>query len=400
MSEENKRKHPDPRAKKGDRIEIPLNASRTNAVVEDETYGALRADNRVVMRHNIALNLDSFAASTETFAPRPDRPYPELKRVRPPFFSVIVPNFNGRRHLATLFDALTAQTFDDFEVVFIDDASRDDSVAFVEQNYGQRLDLRVIVNRENMGFVSSVNAAADAARGRLLVLLNNDTEPAPDWTAELACAVCAHPDAAMIASKLLLFDDRNRLHTSGDTLGLDGIPRNRGVWEEDRGQYDHRIDVFGGCGGAVAIRRDVWQALGGFDESFWMYLEDADFAFRAQLSGWRAVFAPQAKVYHKVSSSGGDDLSSYYVGRNTIWMIAKNMPSKLLWRNLPRVVKAQLQIAVDALRSIRGKAAQQRLRGQLAGLVGLPAQLRKRTLIQRRRWADDDTLASRLTSRK
>jgi GT2 family glycosyltransferase len=311
-----------------------------------------------------------------------------------------VPNFNGRRHLTTLFDALCAQMFDDFEVVFIDDASRDDSVAFVEQNYGQRLDLRVIVNRENMGFVSSVNAAADAARGRLLVLLNNDTEPAPDWTVELARAVCAHPDAAMIASKLLLFDDRNRLHTSGDTLGLDGIPRNRGVWEEDRGQYDHRVDVFGGCGGAVAIRRDVWQALGGFDESFWMYLEDADFAFRAQLSGWRAVFAPQAKVYHKVSSSGGDDLSSYYVGRNTIWMIAKNMPSALLWRNLPRVVKAQLQIAVDALRSIRGKAAQQRLRGQLAGLVGLPAQLRKRTLIQRRRWADDDTLASRLTSRK
>jgi GT2 family glycosyltransferase len=400
MSEENKRKHPDPRAKKGERIEIPLNASRTNAVVEDETYGALRADNRVVMRHNIALNLESFAASTETFAPRPDRLYPELKRVRPPFFSIIVPNFNGRRHLTTLFDALCAQMFDDFEVVFIDDASRDDSVAFVEQNYGQRLDLRVIVNRENMGFVSSVNAAADAARGRLLVLLNNDTEPAPDWTVELARAVCAHPDAAMIASKLLLFDDRNRLHTSGDTLGLDGIPRNRGVWEEDRGQYDHRVDVFGGCGGAVAIRRDVWQALGGFDESFWMYLEDADFAFRAQLSGWRAVFAPQAKVYHKVSSSGGDDLSSYYVGRNTIWMIAKNMPSALLWRNLPRVVKAQLQIAVDALRSIRGKAAQQRLRGQLAGLVGLPAQLRKRTLIQRRRWADDDTLASRLTSRK
>lgn len=400
MSEENKRKHPDPRAKKGDRSEIPLNASRTNAVVEDETYGALRADNRVVMRHNIALNLESFAASTETFAPRPDRLFPELKRVRPPFFSVIVPNFNGRRHLATLFDALCAQTFDDFEVIFIDDASRDDSVAYVEQNYGQRLDLRVIVNRENMGFVSSVNAAADAARGRLLVLLNNDTEPAPDWTVELARAVCAHPDAAMIASKLLLFDERNRLHTSGDTLGLDGIPRNRGVWEEDRGQYDHAIDVFGGCGGAVAIRRDVWQSLGGFDESFWMYLEDADFAFRAQLSGWRAVFAPQAKVYHKVSSSGGDDLSSYYVGRNTIWMIAKNMPSALLWRNLPRVVKAQLQIAVDALHSIRGKAAQQRLRGQLAGLVGLPAQLRKRTLIQRRRWADDDTLASRLTSRK
>ncbi|MEZ4638305.1 MAG: glycosyltransferase family 2 protein [Caldilineaceae bacterium] len=401
MSDENKRigKHPDPRARKGERIEIPLNASRTNAVVEDETYGALRADNRVVMRHNIALNLDSFVAATDEFTPRPERRQAALKQVRPPFFSVIIPNFNGRAHLSALFDALCAQTFDDFEVIFFDDASSDDSVTFVEDKYAQRLDLRVIVNRQNVGFVAGVNAAADAARGRLFVLLNNDTEPAPEWMAELARAVCTHPDAAMIASKLLLFDDRNRLHTSGDTLGVDGIPRNRGVWEEDRGQFDLSTDVFGGCGGAVAIRREVWQALGGFDESFWMYLEDADFAFRAQLSGWRAVFAPQARVYHKVSSSGGDTLSSYYVGRNTIWMIAKNMPLGLLWRNLPQVVGAQIQIAVDALRNVRGEAAQQRLRGQLAGVAGLPAQLRKRALIQHRRWADDETIASRLTTK-
>jgi GT2 family glycosyltransferase len=392
-----KRKHPEPRRTNKEKIEIPLDTSRSSAVGDEETYNALRADNRVVMRHNIALNLESFSAATETFTPRPERNYASLRPVRPPFFSVIIPNFNGRHHLEALFDALAAQSFADFEVIFADDASSDDSVLFVEGHYADKLNLRLLVNRQNLGFVPNVNAAADAAHGRVLVLLNNDTEPEKGWLAELALAICENPQAAMVASKMLLFDDRDRLHTAGDLLGSDGVPVNRGAWERDTGQYDRQTEIFGGCGGAVAIRREAWRALGGFDEAFWMYMEDVDFAFRAQLSGWKAVFAPRARVYHKVSSSGGDELASFYVGRNTLWIVAKNMPGTLLLKNLPRIVISQLRIALDALRNWRGQAARNRLRGQLAGLLTLPAQLRKRHLIQQRRWSRDDEIAKRLT---
>jgi len=374
-------------------VEIPLNASRSNAVTEDTVYGALREDNRVVMRHSIALNLDSFIPATEAFNPRPVRDYPALRAATPPFFSVVIPNFNGQRHLAGLFAALDKQTFADFEVIFADDASSDGSVAFVEDAYPAA---RLLTNRHNLGFVANANAACDAALGRVIVLLNNDTEPDADWLAELVKTITQHPEAAIVASKLLLFDQRTKLHTTGDLLGRDGIPRNRGVWEEDRGQFDSQTEIFGGCGGAMAIRKDVWQALGGFDEDFWMYLEDVDFAFRAQLAGWKAVYAPTARVYHKLSSSGGDDLSSFYVGRNTLWMLAKNMPTGLLLRHLPEIVTAQLSIAIDALRNWRGTAARARLRGQLAGLAGLPAQLRKRRTIQRQRMVEDAELERRL----
>jgi len=379
--------------KPGKPIEIPLHASRANAVTEDATYGGLREDNRVVMRHSIALNLDSFTPSTEQFTPRPVREYPALRPATPPFFSVIIPNFNGQRHLPGLLAALQQQTFADFELIFADDASSDDSVAVVEKAYPQA---RILTNRHNLGFVANANAACDAALGRVIVLLNNDTEPEPTWLAELARTICQRPEAAIVASKLLLFDQRSRLHTTGDLLGADGIPRNRGVWEEDRGQFDTQTEIFGGCGGAMAIRRDVWQALGGFDESFWMYLEDVDFAFRAQLAGWKAVYAPTARVYHKLSSSGGDDLSSFYVGRNTIWLIAKNMPAGLLLRHLPEIVAAQARIALDALQNWRGTAARARLRGQIAGLLGLPAQLRKRQAIQQRRVLEDAELERRV----
>ena len=375
------------------RLAAGRRGANANPIVNDAVYGDLREENRVVMRHQIALNLDTFRAAPEDFRARPARTYPPLRPTVPPFLSVIIPNYNGVRFLPGLMAALAAQRFRDFEVIVVDDASRDGSVAWLEEHAPQ---VRLVVNRTNRGFVASCNSGADVARGRVLVFLNNDTEPEAGWTEALARAVCATPRAGIFAGKLLLYDRRDTLHSAGDELGCDGIPRNRGVWETDRGQYDHQTAVFGGCGGAVAYRREVWQALGGFDESFWMYLEDADFAFRAQLLGWDAVFVPEARVYHHLSATGGGALASYYVGRNTLWLIAKNMPRSLLLRNLPRIVAGQLRIAAEALAAWRGEAARARLRGQLAGLVGIGQALGKRRVIQPRRVRDDRELARRL----
>jgi GT2 family glycosyltransferase len=345
------------------------------------------------MRRTIAINLENFRAAPDDFVPRPVRQYPEPAAVDAPFFSIVVPTHNGLRHMATVLDALARQTFADHEVIVVDDASSDATAEFVTAHYPG---VRLIVNRRNLGFAGSCNTGAAAARGRYIVLLNNDTEPQEDWLAELAKAIAGHPGAAIVASKLLLYDRRNTLHTTGDLLGADGIPRNRGVWETDRGQYDAAGAIFSGCGGASAYRKDVWQALGGLDEDFWMYLEDVDLGFRARLLGCEVAFAPAARVYHRLSASGGDTLASYYVGRNTIWLIAKNMPRSLLLRHAPQIIGSQLRIALDALRHWRGEAAQARLRGQLAGLLGLRTQLVKRHLIQPRRQVEDGEIGKLL----
>lgn len=368
--------------------------TKVNPIVVDETYSGLREENRVVMRHTIALNLDNFKASSDAFMPTPTHTYPSLSEATRPFFSVIIPNYNGQHHLPTVLSALQQQTFGDFEVIVADDASSDDSVTLVEENYPHA---RLLVNRRNLGFVRTCNAAADAAQGRYIVLLNNDTQPEPSWLAELALACVAHPHAASVASKLLLFDRRDVLHSAGDLLGADGVPANRGVWQRDVGQFDDAPTIFSACGGAAAYRRDVWQALGGFDEEFWMYLEDVDFGFRARLLGYEIVFAPRARVYHRLSASGGDLLASYYVGRNTLWLIAKNMPGELLRRNLSAIIWGQLRVTFDALYNIRGAAARARLAGQVAGLLGLPRQWQKRRLIQARRRVDEHLLEQLLT---
>jgi len=309
--------------------------------------------------------------------------------------SVIIPNYNGRRFLDTCLGALLRQTYAEelIEVILVDDASTDDSVAYVRERYPR---VKIVELVHNSGLAAGCNAGARAAAGDLLVMLNNDTEPEAGWLAALVDVAEAHPRVGAVASKMLLFDRRDTLHNAGDVMGADGIPRNRGVWEIDRGQFDACTEVFGGCGGGVAYRRDAWEATGGFDERLFMYLEDVDLAWRLQLLGWQARFAPAARLYHHLSATGGGTLASYYTGRNTMWVIAKNMPGPLIRRHFGRIIGAQWRVTRDALAAWRGVAARARLRGQVAGLLGLPRVLTWRQAVQQTRQVSIDVLDAML----
>ncbi len=279
-----------------------------------------------------------------------------------------------------------------FEVIVVDDASTDGSLAMVRESFPG---VRVVALEENQGFVRACNAGvegAKAGRGDVVVLLNNDTEAEPGWLEALVTALVEHPEAGSAASKMLLFDRRDTLHTAGDLMGADGIPRNRGVWQTDEGQYDADVWVFGACGGAAAYRREAWDEAGGFDEALFMYLEDVDLAWRLQLRGWKCLYVPEARIYHYLSATGGGSLASYYTGRNTLWVIGRNWPGELLRRHGRAIVAAQVRIAAEALRAWRGEAARARLRGQVAGAAGGGGVRRQRAEIQRTRVVEVEVL--------
>ena len=305
-------------------------------------------------------------------------------------FSVIIPNWNGMRLnlLPTCLQALRQQTYRDFETIVVDDYSTDGSQAFVGREHPE---MRLVALEKNRGFAPAVNEGIRAARGDVIVLLNNDTEADPSWLEEIARAFDENPRAGMVACKLRLFDRRDHLHSAGDFYRVDGIPGNRGVWEEDRGQYDDARGVasslspcFGGCGGAVAYRRTMLDEIGGLDEALGSYCEDVDLNWRARLAGYAVAYAPRAIVYHRVSATGGGALSSFFVGRNFIWVLAKNYPASLWKKHWRKIVRAQLLITKDALMNIRGAAARARLRGQIAGVFGLPRWLKRRGEVIRR----------------
>ncbi|MBC7264582.1 MAG: glycosyltransferase family 2 protein [Chloroflexi bacterium] len=311
-----------------------------------------------------------------------------------PLISVIIPNWNGAVHLPTCLSSLRAQTYPNFEVILVDNASTDESLDLVYNYYPE---VRVVPLPENRGLTGGVNAGFLAAKGDILVALNNDTETDPHWLEEIERALAEHPEAGMAASKMLLFDRRNTLHSAGDGYGIDGIPINRGVWEVDKGQFDGDTYCFGACGGAAAYRRAMIDEVGLFDESLFMYLEDVDLAWRGQLAGYRCVFAPKAIVYHKLSATGGGPIASFYVGRNTLYVLFKDVPSPILRRYWGQMARAQWRIFIEALRAWRGEAARARLRGQIAGLLLLPRALQARPKVQATRRVSVDYVDAILT---
>lgn len=311
-----------------------------------------------------------------------------------PLASVVIPNWNGAHHLPVCLDALGTQTYPYIEVILVDNGSTDGSQMLVKEQYPQ---VRLLALESNLGLTGGNNAGFRMARGEILISLNNDTEAHTGFVEALVTTLQAYPEAGMAASKMLLFDQRDHIHSAGDGYGTDGIPFNRGVWEKDEGQYDDPGWIFGGCGGAVAYRRSMLDDIGLFDEGFFMYCEDVDLNWRAQLAGWRCWYTPQAIVYHKLSATGGGSIASYYTGRNTLWVIAKNYPGALLRKYWPRILRAQWQVARDALRTWRGEAARARLRGQFAGLLGWYKVRERRRAIQSARRVADDYVESLLT---
>jgi len=275
------------------------------------------------------------------------------------------------------------------EIILVDNASSDESVTLVERDYPEVILLQL---DDNLGLTGGINKGIQIAQGEIIAPLNNDTEVVPGWAEALVTALRSHPDAGMAASKMLLFDRRDTLHSAGDTYRVDGIPVNRGVWQKDEGQFDDDVYIWGGCGGAVAYRRSMLDEIGLLDEDLFMYCEDVDLNWRAQLTGHKCVFAPQAVVYHHLSATGGGEIASFYTGRNTLWVLAKNYPGALLRRYWRAVMRAQIEIARDAFKARQGAAARARLRGQVAGLLGLPRWLGKRRAIQAKRKVSLDVI--------
>ena len=310
-----------------------------------------------------------------------------------PLASVIVPTLNGAQLLPACLDSLVQQTYTNLEVIVADGASTDGTVGLLTDGYPT---VRLLNLRRNAGFSGNVNAGLRAARGDVLCLLNNDAQADPDWVRVCVETLLDQPKLGSVASKVL-FADRHTINSAGDLMCTDGAPRQRGVGQPDGSTWNLPGRVFGAMGGAAAYRRAMLADVGLLDERFFMYLEDVDLAFRAQLLGWGCQYQPLALAYHVGRASGGGQLESFCNGRNLIRLLAKNLPGELVPRMLPEILRFQVSRARAALGAWRGPAARATLRGQLAGLAGLPRHLTDRRAIQRRRRVSAEALYALLS---
>jgi GT2 family glycosyltransferase len=285
--------------------------------------------------------------------------------------SVVIPCWNGRRWLPGCLGSLAAQQLPPAEVVVVDNGSQDGSVAYLRDEHP---DVRVLALGSNTGFAHAANRGIEAARSRLVALINTDVELESDWLQRMAAAV--HDDArvAAAACKMLALNDRRAIYDAGDVLRRDGACVQRGRFERDDGRFDEPGEVFGACAGAALYRRDAVLAAGGFDERYFAYLEDVDLALALRRAGWRCRYVPAVALHAgEGSSSHLPGAHHFYVQRNTLLLVAKAFP--LRW--LPLIAYRQASWLREATRERRLAV---HIRASFAALAMLPKILRERRL--------------------
>lgn len=292
-------------------------------------------------------------------------------------------SWNGLEHLEICLSSLCAQTFPDREIILVDNASTDGSKAWVEARFPE---VRVARLEQNRGVSGGVNFGVSQARGRFIATLNNDIEAHPEWLGESILALEQHPEAGFTATRIRLFHQRDRLDTTGDLYFREGFPAKRGWLHHDGPDFDEPTWVFGSCAAAALYRRELFEAVGNFDEEFQSSVDDLDLSFRAQLQGFKCRYVPTAILYHKMGATLGagfaQSAQQLRMHRN-LWLLRiKNLPGALWLRYLPWMVMGEVAVLVRAVATGRFGVA---MRARLQVLQRLKATLAKRRDIQARR---------------
>jgi GT2 family glycosyltransferase len=306
-----------------------------------------------------------------------------------PFFSVIVLNWNGRHLLEECLPSLRAQTFRDFETIVVDNGSADGSVGWLEAGWTETV--RLVALPSNRGFAEGNNAGIRKARGRHIVLLNNDTVVDPGWLLALHGAAIRHPEAGMFTPKVLNYYRRDEIDNTGHLIYPDGLARGRNRLEKDDGRFDEEGEVLSPSGCAGMYRRRMLEEVGLLDESFFAYGEDVDLGLRGRWAGWKCIYVPSAVVFHKYSATTGtySPEKAFLVERNRLWILFKNFSAADILRS---PVYTLFRYAMHLRGALAGKGASGRfarefsmgtlfriiLKAEIAALGGLPEMLRKR----------------------
>ena len=294
--------------------------------------------------------------------------------------AIIIVNYNSGALVSRCLKSLSEQTLCADELVVVDNASTD-------AESGSMLDAitnaTVIRSDLNLGYGGAINLAVQKLTTTdYIVCLNPDAFPEPDWLEAIVNAADSHPDHGSFASLMLREDDISIVDGAGDELHFTGIPWRR-FHKRTLPDNLQTEPVFSACAGAALYRTSLFNQLGGFDERYFMYVEDIDLGFRLQLAGHPCLLVSDAIVHHIGSAVTGEgsDFSVYFGHRNLVYCYFKNMPLLLLLATLPFHILANIVTLVVLTAKGRGRAVG---KAKLDALKQLPFAIRARSKVSRK----------------
>ena len=294
---------------------------------------------------------------------------------------IIILNWNGKNDTLECLSSLANVTFPDFQPLVVDNGSTDESVAAIRASFPE---VPILETGENLGFAGGNNRGIEWALSKgaeWVLLLNNDTVVASDFLAKFLQVARQQPKAKILGAKIYRYTDKSTIdHLGGfwnPRIGeFESPAQNRvddGVSFEEMEQVDYV------CGAALLMHRSVPETIGLLESRFFLFWEETDYCCRARRSGFEVWTAPQAKIWHKVSSSfiGGKPHMHYFWWRSRLLWIERNCPfadRKRLYAEIiyPELWKHLRHFALKTLQRFltRNSAAKQKARRYQAGLVG------------------------------
>lgn len=307
--------------------------------------------------------------------------------------AVVIPSWNSIELLPRCLGSLAGQGVE-LELMVVDNGSSDGSLAYLEREGVPHVSLP-----RNAGFAAAVNLGVARTTAPAALVLNADTAVEPGAIGTLLAALEAEPDLGGVQPRILQLEaggsmavDAARTYSAGQALTRDGRALELAAGEPQRPEHLRRREVFGVCGAACLLRRELFAELGGYDESYFAFYEDVDLNVRARIAGWRFEYVPEAVVWHVGNASWQAGVSrasawnARLVARNRLATQLKFMPAFAA----PRIAAVEGGALLRAARQHRFRAT---LRGKLAALRWLPRLLRERRRLRRegdlsraRRW--------------
>jgi len=236
--------------------------------------------------------------------------------------SIVIPNVNGESYILDCIASIYDQIEDKREIIIIDNHSTDHSVSIIKEHYP---DTTLILNDENVGFAAAVNQGIKASTGEYVILLNNDAFAREGFVRELYACIESDQSIFSVQAKMLRYSQPEIIDDAGDELTIFGWAYKAGDGRPSE-EYNKQRRIFSACAGAAIYRREIFEEIGYFDESFFAYLEDVDIGFRANLHGYKNIFCPTAEVEHIGSATTGSKYNEFKVrisARNNVWLLMK-----------------------------------------------------------------------------
>ena len=309
-----------------------------------------------------------------------------------PLVSIIIPNYNGKIHLEECLNSLEMIESDDYEIVFVDNASNDGSVEFVKNHFPK---VRIISLKKNFGFAEGCNLGVKKARGDYIVFLNNDTKVDVYWLKSLLVALEKYGPKHIYSSKVLFYNEPGTLNTIGGVITPMGSGLDINFGKKDVSKYNKVRFVASPSGCSMLLKKSLFLEMGGFDKDYFAYLEDVDFGWRCWLKGHKTYYVPESIVYHKYGSTGGKTdtpFRVFNVQKNRLFNMLKNFSLSNLIKGL--IISIIFDLVRISKFMVHGdfSLVSAVLRGNYAFIKGIPKTLAKRKYIQKTRQISDGEL--------